>query len=61
MDIRPGDILELKKPHPCGERRWVVLRCGIELRLKCAGCGHIVLVPRSKAEKNIRSVIRPNA
>ncbi|MBQ1334743.1 MAG: DUF951 domain-containing protein [Clostridia bacterium] len=61
MDIRPGDILELKKPHPCGEKRWQVLRGGIELRLKCEGCGHVVLVPRSKIEKNIRAVTRPGA
>ena len=58
MDIRPNDIIELKKPHPCGEKQWLVLRSGIELRLKCTGCGHIVLVPRSKIEKNIKAVKR---
>ena len=61
MDIRPGDIIELKKPHPCGEKRWLVLRMGIELRLKCMGCAHTVLVPRAKLEKNIRVVTRPDS
>ena len=58
MDIRPGDVLLMKKPHPCGERRWLVLRAGIELRIKCTGCGHIAMVPRSKLEKNIKEITR---
>ena len=59
MDIRLGDILLMKKPHPCGEKRWLVLRTGMDFRLRCLGCGHEVLLPRSKAEKNIRAVERP--
>ena len=59
MDIRPDDILELKKPHPCGEKNWLVLRAGIEIRIKCIGCGHTVLVPRVKIEKNIKAIKRP--
>ena len=58
MDIRVGDILELKKAHPCGSRRWQVLRVGMDFRLKCEGCGHQLMIPRSKAEKSIRQVIR---
>ncbi len=58
MDIRLGDILLMKKPHPCGEKRWRVLRVGMDFRLKCLGCGHEVLLPRSRAEKNIRAVQR---
>lgn len=58
MDIRLGDILVMKKPHPCGEKRWKVLRTGADLRMKCLGCGHEVMVARFKAEKNIRSVDR---
>ena len=48
----------MKKPHPCGEKRWQVLRTGADFRLKCLGCGHELMLPRHKAEKNIRSVER---
>lgn len=58
MDIRPNDVLEMKKPHPCGSKEWVVLRIGMDLRLRCSGCGHIVITPRSKIERNIRAVKR---
>ena len=58
MEIQINDILTMKKPHPCGEKRWQVLRTGADFRLKCLGCGHEVMVARLKAEKNIRSVIR---
>lgn len=58
MDIQLYDILEMKKPHPCGEKRWQVLRTGMDLRLKCLGCGHEVMTPRFKAVKNIRGVYR---
>ena len=51
-----GDVLEMKKAHPCGEKRWKVLRTGAYFRLKCLGCGHEIMVPRFKAEKNIREV-----
>ena len=60
MDIRINDILYMKKAHPCGEKRWRVLRTGADFRLKCLGCNHEVMLPRLKAEKNIRSVERPN-
>ncbi len=58
MDVRLNDILLMKKPHPCGERRWLVLRTGMDFRLRCLGCGREVLLPRSKAEKNIREILR---
>ena len=58
MDVRLNDILQMKKPHPCGSDRWVVLRTGMDFRLRCCGCGHEVMLPRSKAEKNIRKVFR---
>lgn len=59
MDIRLQDILVMKKAHPCGEKRWLVLRTGADFRLRCMGCEHEVMIPRFKAEKNIRQVIRP--
>ena len=58
MDIRVGDILVMKKEHPCGEKRWIVLRTGADFRLRCMGCGHELMITRQKAEKNIRSVER---
>ena len=48
----------MKKPHPCGSRQWQVLRIGADFRLRCLGCGHEVLGPRVKFEKNIRQVSR---
>lgn len=58
MDIQVGDILKMKKQHPCGSAEWEVLRIGADFRLKCAGCGHQIMIPRVKAEKNVRGVTR---
>lgn len=58
MDVQIGDILEMKKKHPCGGSRFLVLRSGMDFRIRCLGCGHEVMVPRVKAEKNIRKIIR---
>lgn len=58
MDIRVGDLLTMKKQHPCGADRWLVLRAGMDFRLRCQGCGHEILIPRSKAERGIKSVAR---
>lgn len=57
MDIQVGDILKLKKPHPCGSKEWEVLRTGMDFRLKCSGCGHQVMLPRKQLERNIRQII----
>lgn len=58
MDILVGDILTMKKEHPCGSREWQVLRTGADFRLRCCGCGREVMGPRSKFEKNVRQVKR---
>ena len=58
MDVRVGDVLELKKEHPCGSKHWQVLRVGMDFKLRCQGCGHELMLPRSKAEKNIRKILR---
>ena len=58
MDVRLGDVLVMKKAHPCGSKEWKVLRTGMDFRLKCLGCGHEVLIVRGKAEKNIREIKR---
>lgn len=58
MDLREGDILICKKPHPCGGNRFALLRAGMDLRVRCLGCGHEIWVRRSKLEPNIRLVER---
>ena len=58
MDVQVGDILEMKKPHPCGSRRFLVLRSGMDFKIRCTGCGHEVMVPRVKKKKNIKKIIR---
>lgn len=58
MDVQLEDVLVMKKSHPCGNKEWLVLRTGMDFRLRCRGCGHEVLLPRSKAEKNIRQILR---
>lgn len=58
MDIQVGDVLTMKKEHPCGDKRWLVMRTGMDFRLRCMGCGHEVMGPRSKFERNIKSVSR---
>ncbi len=61
MDIRVGDRLELKKPHPCGSREWQVLRVGMDFKLRCVQCGHELMIPRAKAEKKVKKIIRTEA
>ena len=57
MNVQLGDVLVMKKTHPCGEKQWLVLRTGADFRLRCLGCGHEIMVSRFKAEKNIRNII----
>ena len=56
MDLRVGDIVTMKKPHPCGSKDWKLLRAGADIRMECLGCGHLLMLPRNKVEKNIRKV-----
>lgn len=58
MDIRVGDTLEMKKAHPCGSKDWLVLRVGMDFKLRCCGCGREVMIPRVKAEKNMKKLLR---
>lgn len=58
MDVQVGDILTMKKQHPCGSNRWKVLRIGADFKIRCLGCGHEVMNPRSKVEKNIKKIER---
>ncbi len=58
MDVRVNDILHMKKPHPCGARTFLVLRSGMDFKLRCTGCGHEIMISRIKAEKNIKKIER---
>ena len=53
-----GDIVRMKKQHPCVSCEWDILRVGMDFRLKCQGCGHLVMLPRTKFEKMVRAVVR---
>ncbi|WP_026765201.1 DUF951 domain-containing protein [Selenomonas ruminantium] len=52
-----GDIVRLKKKHPCGSFNWEILRTGMDFRLKCQGCGHLILIPRTKFEKMVKGKV----
>lgn len=56
MELNLGDIIKLKKKHPCGSQEWEILRVGMDFRLKCVGCGHQIMMPRKQVEKNIRGI-----
>jgi len=58
MNLEIGDILKFKKPHPCGSYEWELLRVGMDFRMKCTGCGRMIMLPRNQAERNIKSVTR---
>ena len=56
FDYEVGDIVKLKKKHPCGAFEWEILRVGADFRLKCVGCGHQIMVPRTLVKKNTRGL-----
>lgn len=58
MDVRVGDVLRMKKPHPCGSYEFLVLRVGMDFKIRCTGCGHEVMLTRLKCEKNIKKLLR---
>ena len=57
MDLSVGDVVRLKKKHPCGGFEWQVVRIGADIGLRCLTCGRRILLPRSKAEKQIKSIV----
>lgn len=58
MDVQVGDVLIMKKQHPCGDNRFLVLRSGMDFKLRCVKCGHEVMTPRAKIEKHIKKIQR---
>lgn len=57
MNIQVGDVLQMKKTHSCGGREWLVLRVGMDFRLRCQTCGREVMILRSKAEKSVKKIL----
>ena len=56
--VNVDSLIEFKKPHPCGENRWKIIRLGADIRIKCQGCGASVLFPRSEFEKKCKKVVQ---
>ena len=56
MTYEVGDIVTLKKKHPCGSFSWEILRVGADFRLKCTGCGHQIMIDRKTVEKNTKKL-----
>jgi len=52
-----GDIVELKKTHPCGSKEWEIIRVGADIKIKCTVCGRLVMLPRSKFEKDVKKIV----
>lgn len=55
MEYKIGDIVKTKKQHPCGSKEWEIIRVGIDFKLKCTGCAHVIMLPREKALKMIKN------
>ncbi len=55
-NLEVGAVVRLKKKHPCGSSEWKVLRVGADIRLECVGCGHMIMAPRKKVEKNMLAI-----
>lgn len=52
-----NDVVEMKKPHPCGANRWKIVRMGMDIRIKCLNCGHLVMMPRREFERKMKKVL----
>ena len=59
MQFEIGDIIRLKKKHPCGSFEWEILRVGADFRLKCTGCGQQIMIARRRVEKNVKEIRKP--
>lgn len=57
MEYNVGDIVETKKVHPCGSNKWEIVRVGVDFKLKCLGCSHLLIMERPKALKMIKNKV----
>jgi hypothetical protein len=53
-----GDIVKMRKTHPCGATEWEILRVGMDFRIKCLGCGRVVMLSRPKFEKAVKNIVK---
>jgi len=58
LKLHLGDVVQMRKSHPCGSDQWEVLRTGMDIRIRCMGCGHIVLMPRRRFERAFKRFVR---
>ena len=58
MEIKVGDIVQMRKTHPCGSDRWRVYRVGADIGIRCLGCDRRVMLPRRKFERSIKRKLR---
>lgn len=56
-----GDIVQTKKEHPCGSSQWEIIRLGADIKIKCLGCGRIVMIPRVKFEKSVKKIVKSDS
>jgi hypothetical protein len=54
-----GDVVKMKKEHPCGANQWQIYRTGMDFGIKCLGCGRTVMIPRTKFEKGVKAILKP--
>lgn len=57
FDLKVGDIVEVKKEHPCGSKHWKITRIGVDFKMECIGCGHNIMIERQKALKMIKKIV----
>jgi hypothetical protein len=57
VDFRLGDVVQMRKPHPCGGTTWSVVRLGADIGFRCSTCGRRVLIPRSTAERRVKKFL----
>ncbi|MDF0728500.1 DUF951 domain-containing protein [Cytobacillus sp. S13-E01] len=56
-DFAIYDVVEMKKPHPCGVNRWQIIRMGMDIRIKCEGCAHSVMIPRKEFSRKVKKIL----
>lgn len=57
MNLNVGDVVEMKKQHPCGNKQFMLTRVGMDFKIRCTKCDREVMLPRAKVEKNIKKII----
>ena len=58
MEYSLGDIVQMKKPHPCGDNKWRIIRVGMDVKIRCLGCGHIVMLSHEVFTKRLKRILK---